>query len=134
MKNRILSFILVVSLIFVLPTYVHASRDSDSYKTSKDFVLNDYDDKGTIYLYPSDINRNDDLQITVDVRHCDEDDDYLIEIWDLTHGKKVIESTDSTGSDFFRFPNILEYKHKYRIKIINKSDSRIKGTLTILAS
>lgn len=134
MKNRILSFILVFSLIFVLPTYVHASRDSDSYKTSKDFVLNDYDDKGTIYLYPSDINRNDDLQITVDVRHCDEDDDYLIEIWDLTNGKRVIESTDSTGSDFFRFPNILEYNHKYRIKIINKSASRIEGTLTVLAS
>lgn len=132
MKNKTLSLLLVVCLMFALTTAAYASNDSVSAKGNqkiKKFVLDGNVKTDYINLSASEIG--DDKSVYFNVLVEQSNPSFIVGVSDNATGEIVTFKSYTTSAFAQMFPNVLEKGKSYRIFIGNWKSTELSGELTV---
>ncbi|MCG8538801.1 MAG: hypothetical protein MJA82_02530 [Clostridia bacterium] len=132
MKKKILSLLLVVSLMFVFTTSVFASTGVSIANTGNTAYLNIYPGKSqTININSKDLDcTNDTLSIGLILNTPYPQ--YTIMVYDTTENKVVSFKQFNDPSLYYSFGRIIDCCNNYQIIITNVGDTVIEGNALVV--
>ncbi len=132
MKKKILSLLLVVSLMFVFTTSVFASTGVSIANTGNTAYLNIYPGKSqTININSKDLDCTDDT-LSIGLILNTPYPQYTIMVYDTTENKVVSFKQFNDPSLYYSFGRIIDCCNNYQIIITNVGDTVIEGNALVV--
>lgn len=139
MKKKVLSLLLVVTLMFAFTVNVYASNDDateDSVGLRESLFLHPQPNPVSKTTQSFDIQSTDmnpdDNRLSISIEVYTSTPKYLFQVYDKTQQEIVVSQIFNANNVDHSFGNVINYQHDYTVSITNIGDIGIIGTMLLV--